>query len=440
MPVSLFSSTIYSGLFADEEILEILGERSDVAHMVRFERALAKVQGKLGIIPRDAALAIEDRLKDADVDPASLKSGTRSAGVPVPALVAVLRKVAGEEAGQWLHWGATSQDVMDTAAVLQSRACLGSLQSRLARLIDTLETQSHRTADRLMAGRTRSQIATPITLGYRIAQWAHPLIDAENALPGLKSSVLRVQFGGASGINSAIAPDGSAVSAALAAELGLEDSPSWHVNRTPVLLLAGWLQQVCAGLAKMAGDLVLLGRSEIAEVTSGTGGGSSTMPQKANPVQAETILALNRIAIAAQAGLSAAADPAEERDGARWPLEWMFLPQMLLATGTALRHAQDLAESLKPNDDTLDASLETNPEIMAEAASFLLAGNGVPRARAKELVAAAASGSAPFAEALAKSSPAGIDWREALDPREAIAPAREMSERIFARRQKSNGS
>ncbi|KZM48713.1 lyase family protein [Labrenzia sp. OB1] len=440
MPVSLFSSTIYSGLFADEDLLELLGDRSDVAHMVRFERALAKVQGRLGIIPQDAAQAIEDRLKDADIDPATLKSGTQSAGVPVPALVAALRKTAGEEAGQWLHWGATSQDVMDSAAALQNRAGLNILQSRLVRLIDTLETQSQRNADRLLAGRTRSQIATPITFGYRIAQWAHPLIDAENVLPSLNSSVLRVQFGGASGINSAIAPDGSAVSAALAEELGLEDSPSWHVNRTPVLMLAGWLLQVCAGLAKMAGDLVLLGRSDIAEVSSGTGGGSSTMPQKANPVQAETIQALHRIAIAAKAGLAAAADPVEERDGAKWPLEWMFLPQMLLATGTALGHAQELAASLKPHDDTLDASLAANPEIMAEAASFLLARNGVSRAQAKELVAAAASGSAPFAETLAKNSPAGIDWRKALDPREAIAPAREMSGRIFARRQRSNGS
>ncbi|PVB62200.1 lyase family protein [Labrenzia sp. 011] len=437
MPVSLFSSTIYSGLFSDAELAELLGDRSDVAHMVRFERSLATVQGRLGIIPQDAARLIAERLETADLDPAGLTSGTRSTGVPVPALVAALRTLVGEDAGHWLHWGATSQDVMDTAAVLQAKACLDILQRRLARLIDTLEAQSHRTAERLLAGRTRSQISTPITLGYRIAQWAHPLIDAENALAGLRASVLRLQFGGASGINSAITPDGTAVSAALAKELGLEDSPSWHVNRAPVLTLAGWLQQVCAGLAKMASDLVLLGRSDIAEVASGTGGGSSTMPQKANPVQAETIVALNRIALAAQAGLAAAADPAEERDGTKWPLEWMFLPQMLLATGTSLGHAQDLAESLEPKDANLDASIDANPEIMAETASFLLAASGMSRAQAKDLVAAAAKSSAPFAEALAGISPDGIDWRQALDPRGAIAPARDMSARIFARRQRT---
>jgi len=434
MPLSLFSSPIYSGLFADEELVTLLDDESDVMHMIAFERALAAAQGRLGVIPESAALEIAAKLQPATVDPASLRAGTLSAGVPVPALVAALRKIVGADAGQWLHWGATSQDVLDTAQVLQIRACLDSLATRIAGVIDALKDQSDRSATQLLAGRTRTQVATPITLGYRIAQWAHPLIEAENALPELRKTVLRVQFGGASGINGALAPDGTAVSAALAEELGLEDSPSWHVNRTAVLALAAWLQQVCAGLAKMAGDLILLGRTDIAEVASGTGGGSSTMPQKANPVQAETIQALNRIAIAAQSGLSASADPSEERDGSKWPLEWMFLPQMLLATGTALRHARDLAESLRPNPERLDAAIAANPEIMAETASFVLARNGVSRAEAKDLVATAAKDSAPFAEALAKIGPAGIDWQRKLDPREAVAPAKEMSARIFAGR------
>ncbi|MCX2724607.1 lyase family protein [Roseibium salinum] len=434
MPVSLFSSTIHSGLFADEELMAFLGDASDIAHMVAFERALAKVQGKLGIIPQEAAQQILEKLQDATIDPGKLTAGTRSAGVPVPALVAELRKVSGEEAGQWLHWGATSHDVMDTAQALQAKACLAILAVRLAVVIDTLEAQSKHNGDLLLAGRTRSQVSTPVTLGYRIAQWAHPLIDAENALPDMQRSALKVQFGGASGINSAIAPNGSAVADALAEEFGLEAGPSWHVNRTPVLTLAAWLQQVCSGLAKMAGDLVLMGRTESAEVAAGSGGGSSTMPQKANPVQAETILVLNRIAIAAHAGLTAAADPAEERDGSKWPLEWMFLPQLILATGMALCHAQELADTLKPDPDRLAATLEANPEIMAETASFVLARNGVSRAQAKELVAEASRDDAPFAEALASISPVELDWQKALDPKEVIAPAKEMSARIFAKR------
>lgn len=434
MPVSLFSSTVYSGLFSDPDLTPILDDASDIAQMIAFERALARVQGRLAVIPAEAAEEIDRKLGDFAPDPAGLSAGAQSAGVAVPALVATLRKQVGSDAGHWLHWGATSQDVIDTAQVLQVRTCLDLFETRLGRLIDTLQSASSRTADRLLAGRTRSQLATPITLGYRIAQWAHPLIDAEAALAGVRERVLTVQFGGASGVNSAIAPDGPMVLRKLAQELGLRAGPSWHVNRSSLIALASWLQQVSAGLAKMAGDLILLGRSDIAEVASGSGGGSSTMPQKANPVQAETIQALNQIAIAAQAGLAAAASPAEERDGAKWPLEWHFLPQMLLATGACLRHAQALAESLTPNDANLSRTLDANPEIMAEAASFLLAKAGVSRAVAKDLVAAATSDNAPFADALEKHSPVRIDWQAALDPHVVIEPCREMSAEIFAKR------
>ncbi|UES46959.1 lyase family protein [Roseibium aggregatum] len=437
MPLSLFSSQIHSSLFADGDLTKLLADGSDVAHMIAFERALATVQGRLEIIPAQAAREISEKLADVHIEPARLAAGTRSAGVPVPALVAELRKQLSADAGAWLHWGATSQDVIDTALVLQAKVALEILGARLEKLVDTLERQSERHADQLMAGRTRSQVSTPITLGYRIAQWAHPLIDAENALSALRSAVLRVQFGGASGINSAIAPDGTAVSAALALELGLEDSPSWHVNRTPILTLAGWLQQVTSALAKMAGDLALSGRTDIAEVSSGTGGGSSTMPQKANPVQAETIQVLNSIAISAQAGLAAAASPLEERDGTAWPLEWHFLPQMLLAAGAALVHADELATSLQAHGANLAATLASNPEIMAETASFVLARNGVSRAEAKDLVAAAAKDPAPFAEALARISPVSLDWQKELDPQQVVAPARDMSARIFQTRRRS---
>ena len=437
MPLSLFSSRLYSSLFADEDLVRLFDDGSDVAHMIAFERALAIVQGRLGIIPADAAREIADKLAGAHVDPAGLSAGTRPAGVPVPALVAELRNKTGDTAGAWLHWGATSQDVIDTALVLQVKAALGILAAGLEKLIDTLKRQSDRHAETLLAGRTRSQVSTPVTLGYRIAQWAHPLIDAELALPALRDTVLRLQFGGASGINSAIAPDGTAVAAALAKELDLGDCPSWHVNRTPVLALAAWLQQLLAGLAKMAGDLIISGRTDIAEVSSGTGGGSSTMPQKANPVQAETILVLNRIAIAASTGLAAAASPLEERDGATWPLEWHFLPQMLLAAGSALIHAEDLAASLAANEANLAATLAANPEIMAETASFVLARKGVSRTEAKDMVTAATRDAAPFTVALARIGPTGIDWQAELDPAGMVAPAREMSARIFQKRTKA---
>lgn len=437
MPLSLFTSQIHSGLFSDEDLALLFGDDGDIAQMIRFEQALAVVQGRLGLIPADAAKVIDDRLCNASLDPASLRAGTMAAGVPVPALVAELRKIAGDEAGTWLHWGATSQDVMDTAQMLQSKAALDTLQDRLDRLIDTLETQSDTHADLLLAGRTRSQVSTPVTLGYRIAQWAHPLIDARNEMAALRLNALKIQFGGASGVNSAIAPDGTRVAEALASELGLSDAPSWHTNRTPILLLSGWLQRICAALSKLAGDLIMMGRSDIGELASGTGGGSSTMPQKSNPVQAETIQVLAQIAHHAHSALSAAADPLEERDGTKWPLEWMMLPQMFLAAGSALNHAQALCESQRPDEAQLRATLAANPEIMAETASFALAKAGVSRNEAKNLVAQAAAADGPFPAELARMCSVQIDWNAVLDPATTVAPCKEMSRRIFAKR--SNG-
>ena len=436
MAISIFQSDVLSGLFGDEEIASCLNDASDARYMVRFEQALAEVQGELGIIPREAADRISNHLPSADMDLAALRAGTATSGVPTIALVAELRKGLPEEIGQWIHWGATSQDVIDTAHVLQWRDCLQILEMRLASVIDNLQSKSKTHSDRMMAGRTRSQIATPITFGYRVAQWAHPLIEAENALPALKSTVLKVQFGGAAGTISALGPDGTAVADGLAANLGLAPSPSWHVNRTSVLALAGWLGQVISGLAKMAGDLVVLGRSEIGEAIAGSSGGSSTMPQKANPVQAETIQALAGLAVTFQSGISMAASQLEERDGARWPVEWALFPQLFVAAGAALGHAQGLAETLRPNNHRLDETLTSNPAIMAEAATFLLAKHML-RSEAQAVVKAAIARGGPFADALRHETQIDIDWATALEPASAAGPSQEMAERIFAHRNKS---
>ena len=154
-----------------------------------------------------------------------------------------------------------------------------------------------------MAARTRAQMATPITFGLRLAQWAQPLIELESEIEYLRANVLRVQFGGASGANTAVGPHGPGIAEALARELGLTPAAPWHTNRRGIALLAAWLGQLSSALAKIAGDLVLLSRSEVAEVALSSGGGSSTMPQKSNPVGPETILALCDVARAAANGL-----------------------------------------------------------------------------------------------------------------------------------------
>ncbi|MBP7000262.1 lyase family protein [Amaricoccus sp.] len=431
MTVSPFDSALLGPLFGDAELGELFSDAAAVAAMTRVERALARAEGACGVIPPEAAAAIDAGLAGVAVAPAALAAGTASAGVAVPALVAELRKALAPGAGQWLHWGATSQDIVDTALALRLAAALDLLAARIDALAAALATAARAWADLPMAGRTRSQVATPISFGLRVARWRQPLPALRAGLDGLRPRVARVQLGGAVGSNAAIAPQGRAVAAAMAAELGLAAGPAWHVDRSGMGALAGWCAGLTGALGKMAGDLILMGRTESAEARAGAGGGSSTMPQKANPVGAETIVALARLAAALATPMHLAALHAEERDGAAWGLEWLVLPQSLVAAAAALRHAQALADTLAPDAQRMRAVLGLDGgAVMAEAASFALA-ETMPRAEAQALVKRAVTGRAAdetLAQAIARLGGPVLD----LDPGRGLAGLRDAIEEALA--------
>ncbi|PRY87873.1 lyase family protein [Donghicola tyrosinivorans] len=430
------TGAVTAPLYGDPEATALLSEAAVAAHMVSFEVALARATEAVGLTETGSADAIAKALDGFAPDLVGLGQGTASAGVPVPALVAQLRKACGPE-GQALHWGATSQDVVDTATVMALRDVLGLFAARLPALIAALKQASEDQAETVMAGRTRSQIATPITLGLRAANWAAPLISLTEELPSLREKLCRVQFGGAAGNNLAVAPHGDEIARQIAEMLGLFHDNVWHSDRNAVVLLGAWCARVAAALAKMASDLVVMGRSEAAEGKAGKGGGSSTMPQKANPVGAEAIVTLAAYINGLNPLLVTAASPLEERDGAKWALEWFALPQILIATAAALRHGQELATSLQAFPDNMARMLEANGgAVMSEAASFALAAH-MPRADAQGLVKDALkivnTRGGTLADALAEIGPKGIDWAAALDPKRAIAPSQMQAAAIFAR-------
>ena len=404
-----------------------------IADLAEVEAALAEAQASLGVIPEAAGTAIGSAARGLSVDPEDLAAGTAAAGVPIPALVAAIRTAVGPPHDDWVHWGATSQDVVDCAFMLAYGRGLAELAGRLSAVIDALEARSAQFGETVFAGRTRGQIATPITLGLRVAQWAQPLIALENEVAHLRHQALRVQFGGASGAQSAIAPHGVAVAEGLGRALGLEPGPPWHTDRTPVRLISGWLGRLVAALAKMAGDVVLLSRSEIAEARAGGGGGSSTMPQKSNPVTAEAVLSIARVVLGCEAGLGAAATHAEERDGGNWAVEWLLMPQLFTLAGAALRHGARLAETLEANEDAMAARLRAVPEVMAEAVVFALAPS-LGRQAAQALVKDALAAPEPFAAALQTRGPEGFDWDPVLSPDAVVAPSQAVAKGIFAAR------
>lgn len=420
-------------IFGDAEIKQAFSDSAMTRAMLQVEAQLARTQSNLGIVPGEHAETIRRLAEDLAITPEVLAEGVGAAGVPVPALVSALRTAVGQPAADFVHYGATSQDIVDTATVLCIRDALAVLADRINQLLDTLARQSQTHRATLMLARTRGQLATPTTAGLRIAQWASPLIELEAEMLALKPKVLKVQFGGASGNCTAVGADAAATSKGLADALGLADAPPWHTDRSALHALASWLMRAVSACGKIGADTAISARGEVSEMQAGVGGGSSTMPHKSNPVTAE---ALQSIALAANAsfgGFTASAAHLEERDGVNWAAEWLFLPQLFILTGAAVSTAGILASTLKVNETAMLARITKTPGVMSEAAVFALA-HELGRTKAGQEVKAAMADGGDLGQALTARGYSHIDWDAALDPASVITNSAAIADRIWARR------
>ncbi|MCH2276478.1 3-carboxy-cis,cis-muconate cycloisomerase [Thalassospira sp.] len=435
MTISPFDSAMLGNLFADAEIAALFTDDAQIASMVLFEAALASAEARAGVIPEASANRIADVCREFRPDPASLAAGTASAGVPVPALVKALKVEIGGDDARYVHFGATSQDVFDTGLVLRLRDAVAIIRRRTRKLIKALIAQAETQRATVMIGRTRSQQAVPTTFGLKAAGWLAPLVRIDHRIDTLCSDLFRLSFGGAAGTLASIGDKAIEVERNLADELELPptDMP-WHSQRDVLVDFAAQLTALSGALGKMGQDLVLLAQSEIAEVQPGKGGGSSTMPHKSNPVQAEMLITLARFN-AGQLGTFAQSQIHEhERSGGSWLLEWLTLPQMIMATGAGLAQAVDMVPSLKVNTDRMAANLElSRGAMLAEAATFALAEH-LGRDGADKLVKAALSRSAAnqsnLFDELPKMTDVGIDWAKLRDPANYIGQADSYVERV----------
>ncbi|HIC82478.1 MAG TPA: 3-carboxy-cis,cis-muconate cycloisomerase [Kiloniellaceae bacterium] len=416
-----FDSRLYGGLLSDTEIAARLDDAAQLRAMLAFEAALARAEARCGVIPQDAARQITAVADNLTLDPAALAEATARDGIPVPGLVAELRRAVGGEAASFVHWGATTQDVIDTALVLRLRRVLDLLDERLSRLCSSLAQRARAERGTVMSARTWGQQATPTTLGLKMAGWRAPLQRHRRRLAELRPRLEVLSFGGAAGTLAALRDKGVAVEAALAEELELAvPLLPWHSQRDGLAELAGWLALVTGSLGKIAGDVALLSQSGIGEVSEGAGGGSSTMPQKANPVRSNAVLALARHNAGLAGQMQTAALHALERDGGAWQQEWLVLPQMLLACGAALRQTTLLIEDLRVDAARMAANLDAAKGlVLAEAASFALSAH-MPRDEAQALVKVAckeavASGR-HLMDVLAEMTEAPVDWTSLRDP------------------------
>jgi len=434
MAASVFDSAIYRDLMGDREVGALFTDSAEVRAMMIVEGALAKAQGALGVIPEASAAAIHRASLELQIDPGGLAAETGQNAVVVPALVAAFRSaMQAPEHAQWLHFGATSQDIMDTGLVLRLRQFLGILDPRLREAVAALGTLAEAHAEVPMAGRTYGQIATPTSFGAVVAAWGQPLLALLDRLGGLRGRLLWVSLSGAAGTLSAMGPRGPEVRAELAKALGLSDpEASWHSIRQAIAELSGWLTQVAAQLGKIGQDLILMTQSGIGEVALPGSGGSSTMPQKQNPVMPSVLAAIARQMVGLNSVMQGAATHVQERDATAWISEWMTLPQMCLATGRAAQFALDLAKGIAPKPEAMLANLDDGRGlIFAEALQFRLAAT-LPRpeaqAEVKALCKEVASGGSLKNRAAARWP--DLDLAAVFDPASQLGEAPRIARRF----------
>ncbi len=436
-------SAILGPLFTDDEITSLLTDQAFVRALVEVEVALARVEARVGVIPASAAEQIAN-VEAGKVDITALTKGTVRSGFPVIALVQELRRQVAPESAPYVHWGATTQDIVDTANVLQLRAAVSVFKARLAETARHLAALAQRHRLTVLAGRTHGQQALPITFGLKVAGWLAPLLRHVERLQELQQRLFVVQFGGAAGTLAALNDKGLAVAGALAKELGLNlPAMPWHSQRDSIVEFAGWLSLVTGSLGKMAQDIILLAQTEVGEVGESAEqgrGGSSTMPQKSNPITSELILAAARGNASLLSAMHHAQVQEHERATHGWQVEWLTLPQMLLLTGGALKHGADLAKNLQVDAQAMAANIaRANDVSLAEAAVFVLA-KALARPEAEELVkkacAIAVSENKPLIDVVKKMAGGSvkkdeIDWQALARPENYLGATEDFIDEVL---------
>jgi 3-carboxy-cis,cis-muconate cycloisomerase len=374
---TVLDSILFRDAFGTPRMREVFSDLSLISRYAEVEIALAKAEARCGVIPPEAALEIAKKTDVAALDFDLLRRETENVGYPILPLVHQIARQCGE-AGRYLHWGATTQDIMDTAVVLQVRAGLQIIEEDIAALRTILADLSRRYRDTPMAGRTHLQQALPVTFGYKTAIWLSMFDRHAERLAQLKPRVLVGQFAGAAGTLASLADKGFEVQQALCEELGLGvPTATWHVARDSLAEAVNFLGLVTGSLGKIALDVMMMASTEFAEVyepfVKGRGA-SSTMPQKRNPISSELMLAACK-AVRQHAGLMMDAMVQDfERATGPWHAEWMAIPESFVLTAGALHQAKFALTGLIVDEQKMAENLDISRGlIVAEAVMMGLA-------------------------------------------------------------------
>ncbi|MEW2546778.1 adenylosuccinate lyase family protein [Streptomyces sp. NPDC047002] len=373
MSTTVFDSLLFRDMFGTPAMREIFDDTAYLARIVDTETALARAQAAVGVIPAHAAREITAKAGIEGIDLDLLRAETEVVGYPVLPVIKQLAPQCGES-GRYLHWGATTQDIMDTAVMLQCEQGTALLKDQLDRVRAALAHLAEEHADTVTAGRTHLQHALPITFGYRCAVWLSALDRHAERLGQARARALMVQFGGAAGTLASLGdgPEGLRTRAALAAELGLREPPiTWHVARDGLAELVSLFAAVGASLGKIAWDVSMMCSSEFGEVAEPFvpgRGASSTMPQKRNPISSELMVAAAKLLREKSAVLLDAMMQDFERATGPWHLEWAAVPEAFLLLSGSLHQAEFMLSGLEVDAPRMRRNIHlTGGLIVAEA-------------------------------------------------------------------------
>lgn len=431
-------------LFSTPEMEAIFSLEAHVERMLMFEAALARAEAKAGVIPQEAADAIEAACMGGTFDVERIFAEAAVAGTPVIPLLEMLIDQLGDDYEDYIHWGATSQDVIDTAYMLQMRAGLMSLEVGLLEVCAAAARLAEQHRNTLMAGRTLLQQALPITFGLKAARWLAMAAGQVQAVRRCYAQSIGLQFGGAVGTLAALGDKGLEVAEALAQDLDLAlPRLPWHTERIRVAEVASMMGTTAGAMSKIAGDIVLLAQTEVGEVGEEPApgkGGSSAMPQKKNPVDATMARAAARLAVGQMSIIISAVEQEHERAAGAWQAEWQAVPDLFRYAGGAVARVGSALKGLQVDPDRMLANMRQGGGLlMSEALMVALTphvGRKEAQLLAREAGAEAVKKWIDLGEAAAGderiAAVMGLDaLRKALDPARYLGSANVFIDRAL---------
>lgn len=390
MPVHVIDSLFFRDLYGSASMRAVFDDISLLQKWLDYEAALARAESALGLIPVEAAAEITRQAKAEYIDTEAIKRGVDETVHPLVALIWQLSERCADNAGRYVHWGATTQDVMDTALILQLKDAYPLFETSLSQLIEVSADIARRHRDTLMAGRTHGQQALPITFGFKVAVWVAELKRHQERLAACKPRVLVGEFGGAVGTLAGVGAPGLAIQAKLMEELGLNvPQIAWHTARDHLAEFTALLSMITATLGKIAHEIILLQKSEFGEVEEPFEHGkvgSSTMPQKRNPMLCESILTLARLTRVQTLTAIDAMMHEHERDWSSFQMEWAYLPEICVMSHGAIELSLRVLRALQVNPEAMARNLEiTHGTLLAERVMLEL-GRFIGRQKAHDLI------------------------------------------------------